>query len=59
METTILEILFPYSFLFKSYYVVWKPLAVEPVIFSFLRFKSYYVVWKPTCTSLIMNDSPV
>ena len=31
---------------FKSYYVVWKQLAVNRVLRVDIMFKSYYVVWK-------------
>ena len=34
------------SSVFKSYYVVWKHLALSVSSFSPTSFKSYYVVWK-------------
>ena len=35
------------TYLFKSYYVVWKLNRGEANIETLPRFKSYYVVWKP------------
>ena len=32
---------------FKSYYVVWKPVQSRGIYFPSTEFKSYYVVWKP------------
>ena len=47
METHIF-FLHPYIFfMFKSYYVVWKPEAVFELFRQNCMFKSYYVVWKP------------
>ena len=34
--------------LFKSYYVVWKPLDTKTFVIQTTQFKSYYVVWKPS-----------
>ena len=40
--------------LFKSYYVVWKPIFRSHVRLAPTTFKSYYVVWKPqTCPHII------
>ena len=33
--------------MFKSYYVVWKPLTLSHTENADYMFKSYYVVWKP------------
>ena len=32
--------------MFKSYYVVWKPMSDEEIEALSEEFKSYYVVWK-------------
>ena len=39
------------NFLFKSYYVVWKPRNVPGVVATAVVFKSYYVVWKQDWTT--------
>ena len=36
------------TFLFKSYYVVWKQNCFNQIHAFFILFKSYYVVWKPS-----------
>ena len=46
METTATDAVGADLTLFKSYYVVWKPLSMLPLLFLFSLFKSYYVVWK-------------
>ena len=47
METHIFFIHFLSFFLFKSYYVVWKPVERQFKTIELFLFKSYYVVWKP------------
>ena len=41
-----MRICFEKIFLFKSYYVVWKPEDEINKEINKLKFKSYYVVWK-------------
>ena len=46
METVLLRVRITTQILFKSYYVVWKPIKVLATNNSGVLFKSYYVVWK-------------
>ena len=46
METKIYNHRFQNSSMFKSYYVVWKPIYLVPISEMLCPFKSYYVVWK-------------
>ena len=48
METLLLLLPFFSLLLFKSYYVVWKPVNTGTTVNRQFEFKSYYVVWKPT-----------
>ena len=49
METSFLVThIFLYIFVFKSYYIVWKPYEVTTANDGRYQFKSYYVVWKPS-----------
>ena len=47
METILYYYRFSIIFLFKSYYVVWKPTKRASAVPAPTAFKSYYVVWKP------------
>ena len=47
METTADDTATHDLALFKSYYVVWKPVAPVFTPRTTTSFKSYYVVWKP------------
>ena len=51
------EILLKWKFLFKSYYVVWKPEEGKGICRGDLVFKSYYVVWKPNCPTVFAEST--
>ena len=46
METFALVAVKKPLILFKSYYVVWKPVGGAMTQIQLFEFKSYYVVWK-------------
>ena len=50
---------FRISALFKSYYVVWKPVIMRKNYLRSQQFKSYYVVWKPLLFAIIAGGGLV
>ena len=59
METTAPNVFLSTLFLFKSYYVVWKPWTKPQHTRYPLWFKSYYVVWKLyiTCVIYVIHNT--
>ena len=58
METIEISDEFIFSIVFKSYYVVWKPLSSSDQPIKHPQFKSYYVVWKLKHPHALSHRSP-